>query len=182
MINLSDIIKELISESLTYNELFRISSFTRKQAARGMRVERMKVNSSSNPNSWDFAYRSNPSTSVTGETYEGRITFQKPTNPNDRADDVPCVVDCSCPDFRHRYAYANNKQGASPIGNDSLNKCINKSPDIRNPRQKIGMCKHLLSLKNEMHKRLTTSKKNTLRERLDEVSTHFNDVEVDIND
>jgi hypothetical protein len=165
MILLSKLLNDILIETLTYNQLFSASSLYRKQRAKGMKVERVTVNPASTNNSWEFKYKSSPSNNTTGQMWEGRITFIK-TDKGRNAGDIPCMVDCSCPDFKYRFAFANNKHDASPIGSDSLNNCTNTPPNVRNPQQKIGLCKHLVALKNDLHKKLreSTNPANSLDE------------------
>ena len=108
--------------------------------------------------------------STTGKTFNLRVTFfpdrnkkesiqkfievQKRLNNLDRNKPVPnnilsrkdlsymkCKVNCNCPDYVYRMEYANHKIGAANIvsGNGQY-------PEITNPAEKPGLCKHLLGL------------------------------------
>jgi hypothetical protein len=181
MLLLSDILKSILNESLTYYELFQDSSFGRKKRAQGMRVQKLQVTSERDGKAWNFAYKSSPHNNTTGKSWEGRITFLKDATNRENAEDLPCHVDCSCPDYKFRYAYANNRKDASPLGVNSLNKCNNAPPRIMNPQLKNGLCKHLISLKNALHKRLRESTTPSISNKLDETVTKYPqfDIEVD---
>jgi len=85
------------------------------------------------------------------------------------AQEIPCHVDCTCPDYMYRWAYNNSQVNAGKIGPDSWNKCLNRSP-----REDLGqgLCKHLISLEGylrtkihgDQHPRLWSQKKSNLFE------------------
>lgn len=52
-----------------------------------------------------------------------------------------CKCNCGCEDFRYSFEVANARKGLSDIEVSN-----GQRPDVRNPRGKVGMCKHLLSL------------------------------------
>ena len=54
---------------------------------------------------------------------------------------MKCKVHCTCPDYTYRMEYANTKQGNSNITTSN-----GQPPDITNPEQKPGLCKHILRL------------------------------------
>lgn len=94
-----------------------------------------------------FNFRSH-ATNTTGLRHRGYIKFLRPRS------GVPtplmqlnCVVDCGCPDFRYRWAWANKQRGASVVGPQSLNQAINRAPRITNPTSRPGLCKHILACK-----------------------------------
>jgi hypothetical protein len=179
MIRLMTIVKRILSEALTYNELFRTSTLDRKQRTRGIRKERLKATSAVDPNSWNFTFTSSPATSTTGQSHSGKIRFLERSN--QLAKDIPCEVDCSCPDYKYRFAYANHQDDSAPIGQGSLNQCDNAPPNYTNPKQRNGMCKHLLSVVGELSRRLKTSPKSSIREKLDDVAQGFKDVDLDVD-
>lgn len=52
----------------------------------------------------------------------------------------------NCPDYKYTWAFANKKKGSSDIGSSSLNKATNQAPKVNNPRQRTGLCKHLIAI------------------------------------
>lgn len=168
-----------ILESLTFNDLLKQSTPKRiKRANRDVSGPSMVVNFEKGNKYGKFKFRSNPST--TSETYQGHITFLEHEREKKRKGEgnMKCTVDCPCPDFRYRFAYVDNKKGAAPIGNKSLNKCINRPPHIMNPKQRIGLCKHLIHLKEYLIKRLQENTNGTLMERLDNIGQTLKDTTI----
>lgn len=117
-----------------------------------------------------FSAKSRGIHSTTGKTFDLRVTFfpdrskkeaiqkfvelQTRLNNLDRTKPVPqniltrkdlsymkCKVNCNCPDYVYRMEYANKQIGAANIvgGNGD-------APEITNPTEKPGICKHLISL------------------------------------
>ena len=182
MISLMEVFNRMIAEKMTYSQLFNTSDPARKTRSKDVSVTKLPVMASSNGWYWNFAYTSNPST--TGKSWKGRINFRR-TNEVVDADSVPCTVDCSCPDYRYRWAYANDRRDAGAVGVRSLNKSWPGSkPVITNPQIKPGLCKHLLALKNELHQRLNTSKRKyaykrrNIHEMLDEIVAQYPTFEI----
>ena len=134
-----------INEILTFKRLLSYSSNRRKGRAPDVKYKTPpNFASGEDTDQYIFSTKSNPST--TGKTFDTSVVFFKPRNPKLPLERCKCKVDCSCPDYKFTYAYANKKTGSSDIGMNSLNKCINKPPRITNPRQRTGMCKHLIAL------------------------------------
>jgi len=50
-------------------------------------------------------------------------------------------VSCSCPDFMYRYEYALHKRKAADLEYSN-----GQPPDMTNPTQVVGQCKHLVAL------------------------------------
>ena len=166
MLSLTNIARTILLEKMTYDQLFRISTPSRKERMGDVRVNKLPVLASRDGSYWNFGYKSGNST--TGKSWKGRISFNR-VSENVTADKLPCFVDCGCPDYKYRWAYANNSKEAGPLGWNSLNKS-NGSPAVAmNPKNQPGLCKHLLALKAELHKKINQSQKPTLREQLDEV-------------
>jgi hypothetical protein len=70
--------------------------------------------------------------------------FKEDIQPGDNAMKVDCSVDCSCPDYKYRFSYANKQADAGENGSNSLNKGFDYPSSInRGP----GLCKHLIALK-----------------------------------
>lgn len=154
-------LKDLLLEKMTFKQLLALSDDGRRNRSKNINTRSLKVTSDNNSESWTFSYKSNPST--TGKRHQGYIKFLKPDiNQNKQALEWNCIVDCTCPDFKFRFAYNTEKQGASITGNNSWNKNNGNTPlPINN---KIGLCKHLISLtdylKTEIRKR-TNIKENS---------------------
>ncbi len=93
----------------------------------GMRVRPMAISMENGNETWNFGYTSGEKSEW--ERYrekvghKGRIIFFKDTvEPDDNAEDLECMVDCDCRDFKYRFAYVDAQQDASMIGPGSLNK------------------------------------------------------------
>ena len=54
---------------------------------------------------------------------------------------MTCKANCDCNDFKYSFEVANSRKGMSDIKSSN-----GQTPDIKNPTNKVGMCKHLLSL------------------------------------
>jgi hypothetical protein len=183
MILISNIVKRVLNEILSFKELMKLSEPERKNRAKKMSVSSLPMTANTNENYWNFSYKSddshitprsstNPKVSryrsyktATGKPlgirHRGRITFSK-NNPDKSAIDLPCQVDCTCEDYRYNWAYANHDKDAGPMGDASLNKCNGKFPGKTNPYLAPGLCKHLLSLRNYLRTKLQESTKPTI--------------------
>lgn len=179
---LIEIVKSLLMEKMTFSQLFNSSTPSRKKRAKSMQfVNRLPIRSQKTDDYWDFRYKSGQSNNTTGNSYRGRITFLRDKR-SKMGDNVYCEVDCGCPDYKYRWAYANNNKDASPMGRESINQCNGDRPVITNPRLRPGMCKHLLALKDNLHTRLTESQKQTTEEKLDEVVERYPEFEITVHD
>lgn len=140
--------RKLLTERMSFRDLYSRTESGRKDRGRtDVNTKPLKVTSIDGHEAWTFSYKSNPST--TGNRWQGYISFFKENvDSKESASDLECQADCQCPDYRYRWAYANNAQDAAPIGNDSLNQCINRPPNITNPEQVPGLCKHLSALRD----------------------------------
>lgn len=159
-----------INENMTYKELLDLTTPERKERSSNVRVRSIPVNVENGQQQWRFRYKSSPTTTVTNKPFEGNITFFKEDiKSNEDAMNLDCKVDCGCPDYMYKFAYNNMKQDAGDIGNDSLNKCVNRSPQ---PAYDIGegLCKHLAALRGYLQTKITATKKSNLFEALNEVS------------
>lgn len=178
MILLSSIAKRVLNEILSFSELMKFSDPKRKQRAAKMRTSSLPVSSHADNESWNFTYKSDQShitprpNSPSGIPHRGRITFSKNTN-NKSAIDLPCSVDCTCEDFRYKYAYANADKQASVTGVNSLSKNNGQFPKVTNPHLRPGLCKHLLSLREYLRTKLKESQQPTLRAKLDDVVARY---------
>lgn len=170
MISLRRIINEMyLLEKLTFSQLFKMSDTRRKDRAKTVRVASLPGTASETEEYWNFSYKSNPTT--TGNRWRGRITFLKEStnNANKSAEELYCSVDCSCPDFRYNWAYANADKEASVMGNGALNKCNGNYPKQTNPHLRPGACKHLLSLKDYLKTKINESMQPDINAKLSEV-------------
>lgn len=168
-----------VTENMTYDDLLKLTDKTPKSPeddtsridrAKTVRARSIPVTMEENMEQWNFRYRSNPSKSNPESSFEGNITFLKgEVDKSDDAMKLECKVDCGCRDYKYRFAYNNFKQGAGKIGPDSLNKCINRSPQ---PAYDIGegLCKHLVALRGYLQTKIAATQKSNLFEALNEVS------------
>lgn len=136
--------------TLTYDQLFRRSDPKRTFRSAQVRGPPLEIDSYKDAIFHTFNFKSYPST--TGLRHRGYIKFERPTHNRPMpSEKIPCVVDCTCPDFKYRWAWANKQRGASRIGNQSLNQCIDRAPRKTNPSGKVGLCKHLLAARNYIY-------------------------------
>lgn len=159
--------KESINENMSYSELLALTDKTprspddgtnRIERSRNVRVRNIPVSVEEGLEQWNFRYKSAPRTGNPGLPLEGHITFLKGDVSNkDSAEDLDVKVDCSCRDYKYKFAHNNYKQGASDIGPNSLNGAINRPPK---PAYDIGqgLCKHLTALSKYLQTQVKTSK------------------------
>lgn len=138
-------LKSLLLERMSFRDLYNNSDAARISRADDVRSKSLRVFSKDDGNeAWSFSYKSNPST--TKQRHRGEIRFFK-DNISEGSNflELDCQVDCSCPDYRYRWAFNNNKQDAAPIGNNSLNK---NNGNVPIPANNLGpgLCKHLAAL------------------------------------
>lgn len=145
MIKLRSLISEMLIEKMSYEDLMRASDSARKDRANRIPAKSLVAKSINDREAWKFSYKTPRNENTTGLRHQGFIYFYKEEmNPGDNAMKVPCSVDCSCPDYRFRFSYANKQQDAGENGPGSLNKGLNYPSSIdRGP----GLCKHLIALK-----------------------------------
>jgi len=172
-------LKALLLEKMTFRELLKYTDADRRGKARTMDVKsssKMDVKSlnvkyTTNSERMEFSYKSSPS--VTGVRHRGAITFLKRdlnANKGRSLEDIPCIVDCSCPDFKYTFAYGDKQQGACVIGSGTLNQnngAKPKDPDDEDGAGRginIGLCKHLVSLGRYLKTRIDS--KRTLKENI----------------
>lgn len=145
MIKLRSLISEMLVEKMSYEDLMRSSDPARKDRASRIPAKSLVAKSINDREAWKFSYKTPKDENTTGMRHQGFIYFYKEEmSPGENAMKVPCSVDCSCPDYRFRFSYANKQQDAGENGPNSLNKGLNYPSSInRGP----GLCKHLISLK-----------------------------------
>jgi hypothetical protein len=148
---------EPLQEFLTYDRLFRMSEPKRFQRSLTVKMPPLDMEQYQTGNHWVFAYyfnaKGNPST--TGLRHRGYVRFKKPkkshAGKNTPLSQLPVEVDCMCPDYRYRWAWANHQRSAGPIGAGSLNQCINRAPRKTNPKGAPGLCKHILATRDYIY-------------------------------
>lgn len=145
MISFSNILQRVLTERMSFKDLYDRSDPARIARSNDVSVRPLRVETMDGDEAWTFSYKSSPST--TGQRWAGYVRFFKEdVSSKESAGELDCIVDCECPDYRYRWAYANTKQDASVVGGNSWSGCINSPPNRTNPDQVPGMCKHLISL------------------------------------
>lgn len=135
-----------LQERLTFDKLFRISEPKRVYRSFTVRGPPLEIDSYQDAVYYTFNFKSNPST--TGLRHRGYVKFFKPLHKNPRKvplQHLDCLVDCSCPDYRYKWAWANKQRQSSVVGPQSLNQAWNKAPRKTNPSGAPGLCKHILA-------------------------------------
>lgn len=132
-------------ERLTFDQLFSVSEPKRVLRSKTVRGPPLDVEAMKDGVFYHFNFKSFPST--TGKRQKGYIKFFKPKK-KIPLEKVECLVDCTCPDFRYRWAWANKQRGSSVVGAKSMNQAFNRAPRVTNPRGRPGLCKHLLALRD----------------------------------
>jgi len=145
MIKLRQLICEIIAEKMSYQQLMSVSDPARKDRASRIPSKSLAVKSINDKEAWKFSYKTPKDENTTGLRHQGFIYFFKEDiQPGDDARKIDCSVDCSCPDYKFRFSYANKAAGAGENGPNSLNKGFNYPSSIN---AGPGLCKHLISLK-----------------------------------
>lgn len=137
--------KVLVLERLTFDQLFSVSEPKRVLRSKTVRGPPLDVDAKKDGVFYNFNFKSFPST--TGKRQKGYIKFFKPKK-KIPLEKVECLVDCTCPDYRYRWAWTNKQRGSSVVGAKSMNQAFNRAPKITNPKGKSGLCKHLLALRD----------------------------------
>jgi dTMP kinase len=148
------VMREVLTERYSFKQLLAGSEPGRiERGKRDVRTRPMRVTTMDGNEAWTFRYKSYPST--TGNPWHGYIQFFKEdVSEKESTEDLDCMVDCDCPDYRYRYAYNNAQAGAGRIGRHPEWRYGNENTG-RPPRPRseggvgdygIGLCKHLCSL------------------------------------
>jgi hypothetical protein len=137
-------VKSLL-EKLTFDQLVSVSEPKRVMRAKTVRGPPLDVEAYDDSVYYVFNFKSFPST--TGRRHKGFIKFFKPKSQKP-LEKIECLVDCTCPDFKYRWAWANKQRGSSVVGPKSMNQALNRAPRITNPRSRPGLCKHVLALRD----------------------------------
>lgn len=141
--------KSFLGERLTYDKLFRMSTPERVTRSLKVRGPPLELDSYQDALYYAFNFKSYPST--TGLRHRGYIKFIKPRGRNKPLQHLDCVVDCECPDYKYRWAWANKQRGSSRVGPQSLNQALNRAPRRTNPRGRPGLCKHILAAREYIY-------------------------------
>lgn len=162
-------------ERLTFDKLFRISEPKRVYRSFTVRGPPLEIDSYQDTVYYIFNFKANPST--TGLRHRGYVKFFKPKNKNPKnipLQHLECLVDCECPDFRYRWAWANKQRQSSVVGAGSLNQAWNKAPKITNPKGKPGLCKHILAARAYIYGLLSSFPGDELdtASKLDRITKH----------
>lgn len=145
-----------LDERLTFADLYDDTDDERiaKSELPGMRVRPLQVTTNNDKDLWRFDYSYVSSEKSEWEQYKqkvghkGHIYFFKENITNDdNLEDLECMVDCDCKDFKYRWAYALAQDDASIVGNKSLNKSTGAPPVKTNPLGHQQLCKHLSALR-----------------------------------
>jgi len=150
MISYAKIMRQVLNERRSFNDLLAQSDVERAKRADHVRSKSLRVKSIDEQEAWTFSYKSEGIHSTTGDRHQGMIRFFKEdVSSKEDASELECMVDCSCPDYRYRWAYNNAKAGAGQTGGSTLNQSNGAPPQPR-PRGVgdlgEGLCKHLISL------------------------------------
>jgi hypothetical protein len=139
-----------IAERLTYDQLFRMSEPKRVIRSHKVKGPPLEIDSYQDAVYYAYNFKSYPST--TGLRHRGYVKFLKPKHGGQKPlQHLDCVVDCTCPDFRYRWAWANKQRGASQVGPQSLNQALNRAPRRTNPKSNPGLCKHVLAAREYIY-------------------------------
>lgn len=141
-----------LQERLTFDKLFRISEPKRVYRSFTVRGPPLEIDSYQDVAYYIFNFKSNPST--TGLRWKGYIKFYKPKFKNPKKvplQHLECLVDCSCPDYRYKWAWANKQRDSGRVGPQSLNQAWNRAPRKTNPTGAPGLCKHILAARQYIY-------------------------------
>jgi hypothetical protein len=140
----------VLAEKLTYDQLFRMSEPKRVIRSYKVKGPPLEINSYQDALYYAFNFKSDPST--TGLRHRGFVKFFKPRLGGQKPlQHIDCLVDCTCPDYKYMWAWANKQRGSSLVGVQSMNQCLNRAPRKTNPTSKPGLCKHILAARSYIY-------------------------------
>jgi hypothetical protein len=152
MIKLRQLICEIIAERMTYSDLMRASDPKRADRAKRIPARSLVVKSLNDQEAWKFSYKTPKEENTTGLRHQGFIHFFKEgLTAGENAMKIDCSVDCSCPDYKYRFSFANKAADAGDNGPTSLNKGLSYPSSIN---AGPGLCKHLISLKEYLRTKI----------------------------
>lgn len=134
-----------LCEALSFSQLFNLSEPKRVVRSKTVKGPPLDIRAFDDAQYHIFNFKSNPST--TGLRHHGYIKLNRPKK-SEPLTEIPCLVDCTCQDYRYRWAWTNKQRGAGKVGPGSVNQALNKAPRITNPTNRPGLCKHILALKD----------------------------------
>ena len=134
-----------LCEALSFSQLFNLSEPKRVVRSKTVKGPPLDIRAFDDAQYHIFNFKSNPST--TGLRHHGYIKLNRPKK-SEPLTEIPCLVDCTCQDYRYRWAWTNKQRGAGKVGPGSINQAVNKAPRITNPTNRPGLCKHILALKD----------------------------------
>ena len=147
MISFAEMMRKVLTETMSFMDLWRRTDTGRKTRAFHVKPKSLGVTTMDGHEAWTFSYKSEKPWNTTGLRHQGYVRFLKENVEQvDSAKDLQCMVDCSCPDYRYRFAYRNAEAGAGTTGANSLNQNNGQPPKTKNTDLGTGMCKHLTSL------------------------------------
>jgi len=136
---------------MTFDELFRISDPKRVTRSLDVNGPPLDIDSYRDAVYYAFNFRSHR-TNTTGLRHRGYVKFFRPRNRQQKPlQHLECLVDCTCPDFRYRWAWANKQKGSGAVGARSLNQAWNRAPRRTNPKAVPGLCKHVLAMRGYIY-------------------------------
>lgn len=136
---------------LTFDKLFRISDPKRITRSDDVDGPPMDLDAYKDTVYYTFNFRSH-ATNTTGLRHRGYVKFFRPrSNVPTPLQHLGCLVDCSCPDYRYRWSWANKQRNSGAVGPNSLNQALNRAPRKTNPRGIPGLCKHILAARGYIY-------------------------------
>ena len=136
---------------LTFDQLFRISDPKRVTRSADVNGPPLDIDSYQDTVYYCFNFKSHV-TNTTGLRHRGFVKFYKPRgNRPVPLQHLDCLVDCTCPDYRYRWAWTNKQRGSGQVGPQSLNQAWNKAPRRTNPKGVPGLCKHILAARGYIY-------------------------------
>ena len=162
-----------LDERLSFDTLFRASDPKRVARSFSVRGPPLEIDSYQDAVYYIFNFKASPST--TGLRHRGYVKFFKPKSGRQTPlQHVDCLVDCECPDYRYRWAWANKQRQSGVVGPQSLNQAWNKAPRKTNPKGKPGLCKHILAAREYIYGLLSSfpSDEPDTSEKLNKLTKH----------
>lgn len=136
---------------LTFDQLFRYSEPKRIVRSADVKGPPLDIDSYRDAVYYIFNFKSNV-TNTTGLRHRGYVKFFRPRSRTPvPLHKLECLVDCECPDYRYRWAWANKQRRSGAVGPQSLNQAWNRAPRITNPRAIPGLCKHILAMREYIY-------------------------------
>jgi hypothetical protein len=136
---------------LTFDRLFQVSDPKRVTRSFDVKGPPLDIDAYRDSVYYAFNFKSHI-TNTTGLRHRGYVKFFRPrSNVPTPLQHLPCIVDCTCPDYRYRWAWANKQRGSGVVGPRSMNQSLNRAPRITNPQARPGLCKHILAVRDYIY-------------------------------